>query len=94
MTSETMIQPKVTGYRQLTQEEAALMNEIKALGPQVQAVCAKINAHLEQQMANGDEAERKRILAANPGMWLNWGECGIQSNLMYLTRAIAQPSAF
>jgi hypothetical protein len=27
---ETFIQPKVTGYRQLTEQEAALMNEIKA----------------------------------------------------------------
>ena len=28
---ETFVQPKITGYRQLTQEEAALMNEGKAL---------------------------------------------------------------
>ena len=28
---ETMIQPKVTGYRQLTEAEVALMNEGKAL---------------------------------------------------------------
>jgi len=27
---ETMIQPKITGYRQLNEAEAALMNEIKA----------------------------------------------------------------
>ena len=32
---ETMIQPKVTGYRQLTATEAALMNEIKAEGATV-----------------------------------------------------------
>lgn len=29
---ETFTQPKITGYRQLTEHEAALMNEIKALG--------------------------------------------------------------
>jgi len=29
---ETFIQPKITGYRQLNSEEAALMNEIKARG--------------------------------------------------------------
>ena len=28
---ETMIQPKVTGYRQLSEAEVALMNEGKAL---------------------------------------------------------------
>jgi len=29
---ETFIQPKITGYRQLNEAEAALMNEIKARG--------------------------------------------------------------
>lgn len=29
---ETFIQPKITGYRQLNEAEAALMNEIKAKG--------------------------------------------------------------
>ena len=29
---ETFQQPKITGYRQLTEEETALMNEIKAQG--------------------------------------------------------------
>lgn len=29
---ETIIQPKITGYRQLSEAEAALMNKIKAKG--------------------------------------------------------------
>ncbi len=29
---ETFTQPKITGYRQLNENEAALMNEIKAAG--------------------------------------------------------------
>lgn len=29
---ETMLQPKITGYRQLNENEAALMNHIKAHG--------------------------------------------------------------
>lgn len=29
---ETFVQPKITGYRQLNEAEAALMNEIKARG--------------------------------------------------------------
>lgn len=29
---ETFQQPKITGYRQLNEDEAALMNEIKAKG--------------------------------------------------------------
>lgn len=39
---ETFTQPKITGYRQLTQEEAALMNEGKALAEQVGAYIDKL----------------------------------------------------
>lgn len=39
---ETMIQPKVTGYRQLTEEEVALMNEGKALAVQCGDYIAKL----------------------------------------------------
>ena len=41
---ETMIQPKVTGYRQLTATEAALMNEIKAEGVKLGELVAKLRA--------------------------------------------------
>ena len=108
MTTETMIQPKVTGYRQLTPEEAALMNEIKALGPQIQAVCDKIATHIRAQRAacaTSDAqaedpgcahllAEQQRLDAAEPERWLSWGRDGMQANLMYLTRAVAQPTSF
>lgn len=39
---ETMIQPKITGYRQLTEGEVALMNEGKALAEQCGAYIAKL----------------------------------------------------
>ena len=32
---ETIQQPKITGYRQLTEAEAALMNQIKAKGAEL-----------------------------------------------------------
>lgn len=41
---ETMVQPKVTGYRQLNEAEAALMNEIKAHGVQLCDLVAKLRA--------------------------------------------------
>ena len=41
---ETMIQPKVTGYRQLNEAEAALMNEIKEHGVQLGELVAKLRA--------------------------------------------------
>lgn len=41
---ETFIQPKITGYRQLTEAEAALMNEIKAAGVQLGELVARLRA--------------------------------------------------
>lgn len=41
---ETFVQPKVTGYRQLNEQEAALMNEIKAHGVQLVALVEKLRA--------------------------------------------------
>lgn len=42
MSEGTFIQPKILGYRQLTEEEAALMNEGKALAEQVGEYISKL----------------------------------------------------
>jgi len=39
---ETFQQPKITGYRQLNEAEAALMNEIKAQGVQLGALVERL----------------------------------------------------
>jgi len=39
---DSFVQPKITGYRQLTEAEAALMNEIKAHGVQLGELVAKL----------------------------------------------------
>lgn len=99
---------KINGYRELTQAEIDLMNEIKALGPVIEALTGKIRAHIDQQYQkvvtdheSGVEVlklnardESERLIAADPHKWLNWGRDGMQSNLMYLTRAVAQPTSF
>ena len=41
---ETMTQPKITGYRELNEDEAALMNEIKEHGESLGALVAKLRA--------------------------------------------------
>ena len=41
---ETFTQPKITGYRQLNEAEAALMNEIKAEGVKLGELVAKLRA--------------------------------------------------
>ena len=39
---ETFVQPKITGYRQLNEAEAALMNEIKARGVELGELVQKL----------------------------------------------------
>lgn len=98
----------ISGYRELTQAEIDLMNEIKALGPQIEAVCDKIKQHIEKQRAacvTSDDMEdnpaywprfeeQARLNRAEPERWLQWGRDAMQNNLMMLTRAVAQPTFF
>lgn len=93
---------QIKGYRELSQAEIDLMNEIKAFGPQLQELCAKVDAHVRQQIEAADKlategidpSEQDRLKAANPTHWSNWGESTFQAGLMYLTRAVAQPTFF
>ena len=41
---ETFVQPKVIGYRQLSEADAALMNEIKAKGVELGDLVQKLRA--------------------------------------------------
>lgn len=45
--ADGFVQPKITGYRQLGPEEAALMNEIKAKGEELGALVAKLRDNVE-----------------------------------------------
>jgi hypothetical protein len=74
---ETFVQPKITGYRQLNEAEATMMNEIKARGVELGELVAKLRATegLDQR-------------------WLSIGATDLQTGLMALTRAVAQPTSF
>ena len=74
---ETFTQPKITGYRQLNEEEAALMNEIKAKGVEVGELVEKLS------QCQGLDAR-----------WISIGATDLQTGLMALTRAVAQPTSF
>lgn len=47
---------KITGYRELSQEEIDLMNKVKALGPQIESVLEEVRLYLINQV---DEATRR-----------------------------------
>lgn len=85
---ETMIQPKVTGYRQLSEAEVALMNEGKALAEQCGEYIAKLRSYPATGKPNesGDPALDQR--------WISIGATDIQRGFMAVIRGIAQPTTF
>jgi len=86
---------QIAGYRELTQIEIDLMNRVKEQGPALCQLCDDIYAYLENQAGRIDtEAEHSRLIDANPEMWLYKGSASLQEGLMFLTRAVAQPTFF
>lgn len=45
--SETFIQPKITGYRQLNEQEASLMNKIKQNGIELDDLVQELKSNKE-----------------------------------------------
>jgi hypothetical protein len=86
---DTFIQPKITGYRLLTPEEAALMNEGKALAEQCGAFIAKLREHTGPKTSNDDPAR-----LSLDQRWISIGSTQLQQGFMAVIRGIAQPTSF
>ncbi len=92
---------KINGYRELSQQEIDLMNRIKAKGADLLALQAELVIHLKAQRNACcveemfteviDPVELARIDAAEPHRWASIGKTNIQTGIMALVRAVAQP---
>ena len=85
---ETMTQPKVTGYRQLTEAEGKLMNEGKALAEQCGAYIERLRAYVPDDTAGvkpGSTLDQR---------WISIGATDLQRGFMAVIRGIAQPTTF
>ena len=92
---------KIAGYRELSQEEIDLMNRIKAEGGELLELQSELIQMLIQQgrdkaadaADNTDRhAELERFQAAEPVRWAAIGKTDIQTGIMALVRAVAQPA--
>ena len=98
---------KITGYRELSQAEIDLMNRIKAKGAELLELQAELVCLLGRKnddnskavrLADSDElrksaqAELYRFGAAEPFRWAAIGKTDIQTGIMALVRAVAQPA--
>ncbi len=89
---ETMIQPKVTGYRQLNEAEAALMNEGRALAEACGAYVAKLRTHPD--VARNQAQNAGVALQPLDQRWISIGATDLQRGFMAVIRGIAQPTTF
>ena len=74
---------KITGYRDLTQQEIDLMNEGKALAEQCRVYTEKLKA----MNPNPDNVEVDH-------RWLSIGVTQLQQGFMAVIRSIAKPTTF
>lgn len=84
------MQPKITGYRQLTPAEVALMNEGKALAEQVGEYIAKLRSHKDSPVREGDNRNSPPL----DQRWISIGATDLQRGFMSVIRGIAQPTTF
>jgi hypothetical protein len=102
---ETMQQPKIVGYRQLSEAEALLMNQIKSHGGDLELLVKLVNEYVINQdvttraalVGTGSDemqAELLRLNYAQPSRWVAIARTHFQEGLMALTRAVAQPGSF
>jgi hypothetical protein len=89
---------KITGYRELNQTEVDLLNEVKALRPQIESVLVKVRNHIDAQRAIDNNTDNGvsslRMTNATPERFLDLAKTELQTGLMYVTRAVAQPEFF
>lgn len=88
---DTFTQPKITGYRQLTEAEVALMNEGKALAEQCGAYIAKLRQHRDSSRRSDIDHGQEPALDQR---WISIGATQLQQGWMAVIRGVAQPTTF
>ena len=98
---------KIKGYRELSQSEIDLMNRIKAKGTELLELQAELvdmlklqevskvstmDAALDNDSPHDAKTEFNRFQAAEPLRWAAIGKTDIQTGIMALVRAVAQPA--
>ncbi len=76
---------KISGYRELDQDEIDLMNEIKAQGLVLERLINKVNEKNATYLGGVNN---------EPLRWATIAKTDFQTGLMALTRAVAKPTFF
>lgn len=97
---------KIAGYRELSQEEIDLMNRIKDKGRELLDLQAELAGRLStdsevktcaakavglEKTGSDESVELRRFQNAEPMRWAAIGKTDIQTGIMAMVRAVAQP---
>ena len=85
----------IKGYRELSNEEIALMNRVKEKGKELGELCKELQTYETKQaltVNQFDDANLRRAIEAKD--MLNSGIMDLKTGLMKITRAIAKPDFF
>lgn len=98
---------QIKGYRELSQAEIDLMNQIKAKGEELRELIKKIEAVVTpplqaiEAVTDGTSTElvaghQQTISeeADNPTFWLRWADSSFRAGIMYAVRSVAQPNSY
>lgn len=84
---------KISGYRELSQEEIDLMNEAKELGEKLGSFVEKLSdAVVPPGQAPKVDGEQPGYSV--DGRWLAIAKTDLQKGIMALIRSLAQPTTF
>ncbi|TCS38467.1 hypothetical protein EDC30_102206 [Paucimonas lemoignei] len=84
---------KIAGYRELSQEDIDLMNEIKEHGEKTRLLVDKVKmVESARPAVMGDREEFDTALES--GRWIGIAKTHLQQGFMALTRAVAKPKGF
>lgn len=78
---------QIKGYRDLSQEEIDLMNEIKKKAEECGGLCAMLTS---LSVTPVDDAGKVKL----DGRWVSIGTTHLQEGFMALVRSVAQPTTF
>ena len=91
----------IAGYRDLTEDEIALMNEVKAKAAEVGTLVEKLRERLPAFKMDGEPAQvgDQALIgvteeAFETDRWMTIGQDHLQQGFMALTRAVARPTTF
>lgn len=82
------VPPKISGYRQLSAAEIALMNEAKAIEATFLAHVEKVRKHIDERRRGASDEEFERLYEAEPERWVVMARTDMQVACMKLCRAV------